>query len=193
MEPVASGNGEIQKRTATVVSHTPGRIRLRLHPQHRDPHVMERIRAQLKEHAAIQEVETNPTTGSVLVKYDRHKVSRDDFWDILDDVGVVAAAVSGESGDISASGHSSTAGALLAAVDDVDRRLSQATGRRIDLRLLVPVGLGALGIRLAMLQGGLGFTSVPPFIILWFAFDSFLQLHTRRRNPDAGQVQDTAT
>lgn len=189
MEPVETANPELESRTATLISHTPGRIRVRLHPAHRDRPAIQRIHTHLARHPSIDEVETNAGTGSVLVKYEPGKLTHDDFWDILDDVGVVAAAAAGEGGDISESRHSSTASAMLAAVDDLDRRISRMTGRRIDLRLLVPLTLGIVGLRLAMLQGGLGFSAIPPFLVLWFAFDSFLQLHARHpANPD----QETA-
>jgi len=64
-------------RTAQVASHVPGRLRLKLHPRHRDKDTMEGIRSKLAAREGINDVRLNPACGSVTVHYDhdRHKMS----------------------------------------------------------------------------------------------------------------------
>jgi hypothetical protein len=180
-EPRATTAMAEVEENAQVVSRSPGRLRVRVHPPLRQPHRIRAVHKELEAKNGIEGVQTNAATGSVLVRYDRRKLSHDEVLGVLRDIGVCAVALTGGGGDqVNESGHSSTAGSILAVTDDLDRRLSEITGRKIDLRLLVPIGLVALGLRLAMLQGGLGLTQVPPFMILWYAWDAFLRLHSGR-------------
>ena len=59
----------------------------------------------------------------------------------------------------------------------VSKWLYKVTGLKIDLRVLVPIGLAAIGIAVAVMEGGLGFSEVPAYIILWVAFEAFIQLY----------------
>ena len=78
-----------------IVSHTLGRMRVRLHHAHRDATAMETLEDRLSEHPAIASVETNPRTGSVLLQYDHHRLTRDDLADVLWDAGLVARELLG--------------------------------------------------------------------------------------------------
>ncbi len=174
---------EHSEETCQIVSHTPGRLRLRVKSAKAEQ-ALNKFQASLGDQEGISQVETNSSTGSVLVRYDQKKLSHDDILGIFHDVGMIAADLGGgESTEGGEGGHSSTAGAIIAAVDDMDRRLSDLTGRKIDLRLAVPFALGGAGVILALARGGLGFTQVPPFLLLWYAWDSFLQLHKQTHVP----------
>ena len=51
-----------------VLSSTPGRVRLRVCPQQREPEMMAQIARSLKEFSSqVYEVRTNPPTGSMTV------------------------------------------------------------------------------------------------------------------------------
>jgi hypothetical protein len=63
-------------------------------------------------------------------------------------------------------------------VNDLDQRLSRLTGRKVDLKLLFPVALGAIGVRSAI-ANGVGLTEVPAYILIWYAFDAFWKFHQR--------------
>jgi Heavy metal associated domain 2 len=166
---------------AQVVSDTPGRLRVRLLHPGRHPHAAGRALAVLPQKDGVRHVTANAATGSVLVHYDRRRFGRDDVLAMLRDVGVLVVEVAGGAGeDVSESGQSTAAEAMMGATGDLDRRLRRLTGYRIDLRLLLPLGLAIAGLALAFLRGGLGLTAVPPILLLWYALDSFLFLHRSR-------------
>ena len=168
------------EQNAEVVSQTPGRLRLRLHPQHRHAHRMRRMEEQLEAREGV-DVEVNPTTGSVVVKYDHRKFSRHDLFAMFRDAGVIAADVTGLGGGGEGGGASKVAGSIMGAMDDLDERLGELLGRKIDLRVLVPAGLTALGLWVWYRTGTLGFSQLPAYLVLWYAAESFLTLVRGRR------------
>ena len=167
-------------QNAEIVSQTPGRLRLRLHPQHRHAHRMRRIEEQLEAREGV-DVEVNPTTGSMVVKYDHRKFSRHDLFAMVRDVGVIASDVTGLGGDGDGGGAGKVVGSIMGAVDDLDERLGELLGRKIDLRVLVPAGLAALGLWVWYRTGTLGFSQLPAYLVLWYAAESFVTLIRGRR------------
>ena len=177
------------KARARVASHTRGRLRVRVHRSHRDPNLLHEVAAQLEEQPGIQHVDVNADTGSVLVHYDHAQRSMHDVVGCLRDVGVLIGSVLEAGGDElpdvgggGDNGHSTTAAGLVGTVNDLDRRLSELTGRKVDLKLLFPVALGAIGVR-AAIANGIGFAEVPAYILIWYAFDAFWKFH---QTPRAG-------
>ena len=172
-----------------IVSHAPGRMRVRLHPEHRDPAAMAQLEQALGGRSGVASVATDPRTGSVLVHYEDTALSKDDVVDMLYDVGVVARDLLGaedvpedlgvEPADRDVAPHSSGATGILDAVTDLDHRISRMSGGRFDLKLLVPAGLGLLALR-QVLTSGLGLGQVPGYVLLWYTFDSFYKLHQRK-------------
>lgn len=170
--------------TGRVVSDTEGRLRVRLDKQHRGQHaLMDRINDHLEKAPGIKRVETNATTGSVLIHYDPEKQSRRTLRDELSMVEV--SLPEALSGDLSPSEYSALAAAILDAVDRLDQWIARVTGMRVDLRILVPVGFTVGGIAAAIAQGGLGLLDVPAFVFLWIGFDAFVQLHKSRTSEPA--------
>ena len=182
------------KHRGHIVSHAPGRMRVRLHPEHRATADLQQIERDLNARDGVASVQTNARTGSVLVHYDRHSLGRDDLTAILHDVGIVAMELlgaeevsrglsdevdDGAAERASAAPHSSTATGVLDALTDLDRRLSELTGGKLDVKLLVPIGLGTLALR-QILTTGLGLAEVPGYVLLWYTFDSFYKLHQRK-------------
>jgi copper chaperone CopZ len=169
---------------AHVASQTPGRVRVRVHHPHRHPELLDNVREQLENTPGVDHVEVNPHSGSVLVHYDHHASSVDDILGALRDVGMIMGTVAGadelpENGDSDDdTGHSTTAAGFVETINDLDQRLSHVTGRKVDLKLLVPVALGALGVQSAV-RNGIGLSEVPAYILIWYAFDSFWKFHSR--------------
>jgi hypothetical protein len=179
-------------RHGHIVSQAPGRVRVRLHRDHRDPAELAHIERGLALRDGVDAVATNPRTGSILVHYDHHALSKADVTAMLFDVGVVAREVLGAEevpedlgGDVPQ--HSSTATGLLAALTDLDRRISRLTGGRVDVKVLVPAGLGLLALR-QFTTAGLGLAEVPAYVLLWYTFDSFYKLHQRHSTPSSEQA-----
>ncbi len=168
---------ENQEVHGQVVSSTPGRLRVRLHRAHRQGSAAHRAKTHLQEKPGVRDVQTNQATGSVMVKYDPNEISADDIVGLLKDIGIVAVGTAAGLGiELPEAGRSSTSVDIISAVDNLDRRLSHVTGQKIDLKLLFPGALFALGVRQVLTQG-LGLSQVPGYILLWYAFDSFWKFH----------------
>ncbi|GAC1323046.1 MAG: hypothetical protein NVSMB2_20580 [Chloroflexota bacterium] len=169
-----------EKVGAHIASHTPGRLRIRLDSRRRQKAALLRVRDHMQDQPGVVKVDANPTTGSVVVHYDQHGARRGDLLAALSDVGVilgdVAETVDGHSLPSEGPGRSTTAVSVVDSISDLDRRLSDLTGRKIDMKLLFPISLGVLGIR-QVLTRGWGLTEVPAYVLLWYAFDSFWKFH----------------
>lgn len=184
-EPNQETNRESNQPRGSIVSASPGRVRLRIHREHRDPKLAQQIQQSVASRPGITRVDVNHRTGSVAVCYDHHLVSPEGLLEIIHDVGVVVVEAMGETPELeSLEGHptrSSVASNISTSIDRLDKRLAQATGRTVDLRLLFPIGLFALGVRQVFVDG-FGLTQVPGYVLLWYAFDAFWKLH--RELPD---------
>ena len=178
-------NEEKQKRRhpAHMVSLTPGRLRLRLHPKSRDPQLMHGIKRDLESQEGVHEVRVNPATGSVTVNYDHECHSTAGILGCLEDLDVVMESLGhlptlenheSEGGDLL-----ETAG-FLAAIDDLNQRISAATGLPINLKLALPLAFVGAGLW-SIGRKGLRIESVPGWLFLWLAFDMFVKLHPADR------------
>lgn len=162
-----------------VATEIPGRVRIRLHRPHRQ--LVHGIKTHLKSQAGISDVDSNALTGSVLVHYDRHALSCKDILRMCRDMGVVVSGVAGaESDALTELNPSSTVKSIDNALVDLDQRVSLVTGRNVDLRVVAPLGLGALGVR-HLIVDGLG--SISGYVLLLLACNSFYRLSRRPRKP----------
>jgi len=153
---------------------------------------MQTIHQELDRQSGIGAVETNAATGSVVVHYDPERRSTDEILGILRDVGVIVRDVARTGGEeLPEFGHSTTSKTILEAFSDLDRRVSRATGRKVDLKLLFPLGLGTIGIW-QVLRAGFGFSEIPGYILLWYAFDSFHKLHIQIPSSREETIGETA-
>jgi hypothetical protein len=156
------------KIPAKVISHTPGRIRIRFAPKHRHRDRMQKITNTLKEHLAIYQVRSNVAGGSITVRYAKEHLNSQDIHAILRDLGIVFEEV--------ALGRSAMATSVTDAVTDLNYRVGKATDGAIDLRLIVPLGFAALALRQLRVQGW-NLELIPWYVLAWYAFDSFIKLH----------------
>jgi Heavy metal associated domain 2 len=177
---------------ATLASVSPGRIRVRLHRASRHPRVVHRLQERMQDRGGVTQVDVNASTGSVVVHYDKHALTFDDILALLRDSGVVIGALY-EEPDIEAifRGRAPASEHVVDAVGDLDRRLLRLTGHKLDLRLLFPASLFALGLRQALVQG-LGLADIPAFVLLWYAFDSFWKMNheSPRKTPAMAQAAE---
>jgi hypothetical protein len=173
--------GQIVTRPVTkgkVVSHTPGRTRLRLDRDSRHSEIFARAQQTLASFPSVQ-VETNPLTGSILLQYEPQKV---DIHALLRTLAQLHALhIEFEGQGIKARAEEDLPSRLFRIVDAVDRWIFKVTGFHVDLRFLVPAGLGAAGIALAVYQGGIGLGEVQPLLVLLLAVESLFQLYEYRK------------
>ncbi|WP_017715870.1 HMA2 domain-containing protein [Kamptonema formosum] len=157
---------------ARIVSQTRGRIRLRVTGTHRNHRYMEEIASALRARADVCDVRTNPDTGSIVVHHINEEGVVDDIAASLWDVGVIVGHIT--------HGESLAAAEVSNAFADLNEHIAHATGGMVDMRFLVPVGLGALAIR-QLLVKGLQLEIVPWYVLAWYSFDSFLKLHYTKK------------
>jgi heavy-metal-associated domain-containing protein len=157
---------------AWVASHVPGRMRVKLGPASRAPHVLDGIRSHLKSHAGIHQVTVDPPSGSVTVHYDPQRHEEPGLLAIFEDCYCVFQTL--ESAPESSS--SAPSAGFVTAVEDLSAKLSAATGVRVDLKLVLPLSLLGAGIW-SIARRGLMLESVPGLVFVWLALDSFVKLH----------------
>lgn len=183
---------------ARVSSMVPGRLRIRLDRADRDNGRLAQVHAALEAHDGVDAVVANRTSGSLLVHYDRAVHDYATIVAMLEDAGVVIRDVAeAVFGDGQAEfGESVISTNILDVLTDLDRRLSRATNGLVDVKLLFPLSLGALAIRQIALEG-LGLSTVPGYVLLWYTFDSFYKLHPRAQpafthDPDVVEAEAEA-
>ena len=157
-----------------VVSSTPSRTRLRVSAKRRNATEMHRIAEALRQQPGVQNVSTNMATGSVVVQHEPTSNAINDISSTLWDVGVVLFKVLGA--ELPSDGKSEAANDVVHAVADLNERVRQATDGVIDLRFLIPLGLGGLAVH-QLLRNGLQIEGAPWYVLAYYAFDSFIKLH----------------
>jgi hypothetical protein len=168
-----------------IVSSTPGRTRFRVSHKHRTRkdigHIVDAIQdrfgGEVEAHADVR-------TGSILVHHPHH--SAGDITSIMADLEVIFGGIADV--DIpSPGGRTKVASNIADAVSDLNSRIGLMTHGIINLRVLVPMGLGALAL-FQLLRRGLQIEMAPWYVLAYAAFDSFVMLHraTDERRQQAG-------
>ena len=124
----------------------------------------------------VSRVQTNLNAGTIIVHHDEEAL--EDIKSKLKDLGVILmAAVGVETASMS----------LTDAVSDLDRHLGLGTKGILNLKLLVPLGFGALAV-LQLARHGLQIGGAPWYLLAYFAFDSYIKLNSPERKMRAGRV-----
>lgn len=160
---------------ARTASNIPGRLRLRLFHPKSHPELMRLLQTSLNERPGIQQVNANHATGSVIIRYDTSTHTHDSILAMLSDIGVILHNVVAGGGPLDPD-HCTSAVQITKAISDLDRRVFQLTGGELDLKSLIPLAMGILGIR-QIIREGLGISEVPGCVLLWYAVDAFYRLH----------------
>lgn len=160
------------KRTH-ITSTTPTRTRIKLSQKRRNPDEMARIVHALKEHPQVVDIRPNVHTGSIVIYHAEDEETLNDIQAILQDLGIIL----GDIIDVPiVEGKSKVAADLTNAISDLNQRVGQASGGVVDLRFLLPLGLGTLAIH-QLLRNGWQLETVPWYVLAWYSFDSFIKLH----------------
>ncbi len=165
---------------AYVHHHIPGRLRLRIPGAKGEEGALREISSAIARAPGIGQVEYNSITGSILVQY-----SPEQYRNLRS----LESSLSASAGPIVVNNSYSThgephrrrhkSGRSLAArkVDSffkqIDHEIRGATGNEVDLKFILPFGVGVLGL-LALRHS----STTPLWLtLLIFAFNSFLGLH----------------
>jgi hypothetical protein len=174
---VASMEMTTRNLTASVESHIPGRLRIRLHRRHRCAEVLAEVHEVLKDIEGIVEIVCNSKTGSVLVNYDPDAVEMDELMEVGRLANLVLNTKPLTAGhDETESWHRSTAAQrMVLAFRAWDRELHVATGGLIDLKLLIPLTLAGISVAKLILREDK--TPVPWHVLLWYAYSVFIHMN----------------
>lgn len=167
-----------------VLSSTPGRVRLRVSPEQREPEIMAQIARSLQEFfSQVYEVRTNPQTGSMTVFYEGDRGDFEAAIARLGSLGVLAIA----EGVVKKSPVSKV---LMKAMGAANARVESATKGSVDLRFLVPFILGVFALR-QLISKGPHPRVAPWYALAWYAFDSFMKLNVDKgKSSSSGDRSD---
>lgn len=160
--------------SAYLISQTPGRIRLRLNKNYRQPQKIKQLVSALKEQLEIYRVRSNIQTGSLTIFYATNHWNCEKIADVLQTLNI---AILKPENKINQHPHQSGAAAEVTSfVTSLNQRVGEATDGTVDIRFLVPLGFSFLAVRQLLIKG---FTLdiIPWYVFAWYAFDSFLKLH----------------
>lgn len=90
-------------------------------------------------------------------------------------------------------GRSRAAGEIMHAVSELNAQVGWLTNGMADLRMLMPLGLGALAIRQLFVKG-IQLDEIPWYTLAWYSFDSFSKLNRDEQpfpNPPSAQSGET--
>ncbi len=182
-----------------VAHAVPGRIRLKIDQIKGDPALAWDIEEQLSRIAGVSDVEANPTTGSVVVRFaDAPPTATDSLLELSSTWPAALGTL-----DLRAleNGHAKGANGTNGSTPPtpLDRRIVELFGSLnagvaeatsgADLKVLVPLGLFFLGVR------GL-FTEKLPFPawydFFWFALSTFIMLNRSAIETSAAIPADVA-
>ncbi|MEW5803412.1 MAG: HMA2 domain-containing protein [bacterium] len=170
------------KGEVRIASSTPGRLRLRMYHPGRHPEFLQRVKTYLTDRPGIHRVDANHTTGSITIRYDTDTHSYDSLITLLHDMGVILRDVmSGGEWSLLDTGQCTAAAQMSRVISDLDNRIFQLTGGKVNLKLIIPLTMGAIGIR-QIIRHGLGISQVPGYVLVWYAVDAFFRLHPKPQN-----------
>lgn len=163
---------------AKVVHHIPGRLRVRLPRLRRDPHLAGRLRDFFSGLGAVQKIDINPVTGSILVHYrpESHGeiqavLRQAEVLPELTEPGQLAEEIERDTEFLGA--HSELAFHVVHAVKALDREIRVASGNTVDLKVLLPATLALWALTKIGAE-----VATPMWVTLGiFSFNSFVALH----------------
>jgi hypothetical protein len=140
--------------------------------------VLRAVRDSVSGQPGIRSVTTEPRTGSALVVFDPRELDLQGAVALVQKAHEALAEVLPPSLQTATEREASVvAETLTAALGRADRTVLRATHGVVDLRMTVPIGLAGLSAR-QLLRYGLRFRAIPWYTLAYYAFDTFIKLHS---------------
>ena len=160
--------------SARSISETPGRIRLLVAQEFRQPEQMKRVASVLSESVEIERVRTNVVNGSITIFYNKERSDLAKISALLGDSGIILDNIFPEKA--TNLGKSEAAAELIAGATQLNQQVKTASNGAFDLRFLIPLGFSALALRQLVVRG-VQLGAIPWYVLGWYAFDSFIKFH----------------
>ena len=173
--------------TVTVAHAIPGRLRLKVAHIKNDPDLVNELRQRLAAVTAVQQVEVNADTGSVILHYDATALNTEESFRALavalasvfpgvDLIHVNLSSLLSPNGTAAATAPviASSIRAFFAKLND---NIDAASGGTADLKTILPLLLFGLGIRSVLKTD----KPLAPtwYDFLWFALGTYFMLNPR--------------
>lgn len=173
-------------RKATIESHLPGRMRVRLPPSQRHERCLEQVKSAFESMNGVRSVFINPVTGGVLVEYDPDAVATRKLVDMG-----VAAGVIGEVGDLVSSGliqlpwpgTSAAARNIMSGIRAFDTTVNRISRGVVDGKVAVSLLLLTFSLGRAFLSQRR--SPAPWHSLMWYSYSLFMHWH----NPTRGSTR----
>jgi Heavy metal associated domain 2 len=163
-----------------ALSSTPGRVRVRVGRDYREPEILTEIASALQTFATeISRVKANPTTGSLTIYYDPGIGDLANTFVMLQDLGMITNEQSPPS---ATPDRSAVAANITGVLTGWNQRVYQFTAGSLDLKSLVPFLLGSWALR-QFVKGNAATKFVPWYALAWYAFDTFVKLNKSSEVP----------
>ena len=176
-----------------LVHTVPGRTRLRFSQLKTDPHRHPHLQEKLTSIHGVHQVETNTSTGSVLLYHDRRITRSTAFLTAIAAAFGLAAVTPADIDEwleLSENGSSTETidlrTALEAVGSTIDRTVADLTCGRLDAQTVLPAALVVLGLRSLLTCESL----VAPkwYEFFWFAFGAYVALNTANKPASQGET-----
>jgi hypothetical protein len=157
-----------------LVSHFPGRLRVRAEMFRVMPEVADEVVARLRQEPAVTGTETSPITGSLLVLYDPGALQLPRLVQLIVRTGRLGGLEVDASEDWTK--REPPGERLRVTFEQLNLRMREATGGRLDGRVAVPA---------ALLVGGLGLLLRAPIVPNWWdlTFWAYTTFHNMNPHP----------
>ncbi|MBS1993143.1 MAG: hypothetical protein JSS86_20300 [Cyanobacteria bacterium SZAS LIN-2] len=174
-----------------VVHRLPHRTRIRMPKVHRTPGKMEKMGDRLSKIEGVKGVSVDHRTGSILLEHHEDPSFIEGLMASLEEAGDLFLSVmmedSGPESELSIVSRF-----LKDTLGSANANVSASTRGFIDLRMIVPLSfLGAAIWKIRHTKEWM--IEVPPYVLLYYAFDSYMKLHHPKTVPDgiaAGPAAD---
>jgi Heavy metal associated domain 2 len=169
-----------------IAHHVPGRLRLKIPSAKGDLGLLQQIEDAATRLPEVERVEIKPSTGSVVIEYraDQAGSFASRVLSASRETGLVsfgaadfaegevfAAAIEAEAEFLS--DHSLTARGIIDFLSNLNQSVKRSTNSAVDLRLLLPLGLGVYSVLIAPKN-----SPSPLWVTLMiFSINSFINLH----------------
>jgi len=161
-----------------VVHRLPHRTRIRMPKVHRTRGKMEKMGDRLRQIDGVKDVQVDHRTGSILLKHTDDPGIIESLMASLEDAGDLFLSVMMEE-EGPESELSIVSRFLKETLGSANTNVARSTRGFIDLRMMVP--LGFLSAALWKMRGTKEWlVEVPPYVLLWYAWDSYMKLHHTR-------------
>ncbi len=165
-----SGEGE----PLWVVHHHPGRLRVRAPEFRQEEGLVASIQEAMEGIGGVSDAVYSPASGSLLIEYEPGLVSVGELLALMVEVGGFSGAI--DVGDRQRDPRE-LGGAVLEGAERLSQAVSELSGGRADLRLLVPLAIASVSAYSLLRGPG---PRLPRWDnLLWWSYSLFTDLHRR--------------